>query len=144
MPRKSRSSKMRGGRVVFPSEFYGNVSGRYHAAGSAELSTCGNAYGKNVSVSHGVVHPSGSMMGPNIAPSPNTSYVQTAGGKGKKVKFNKSPQKRSRRQSRSNRLTTRNKTPPPSKSRKNRSRSKSRSSNKNRRSKSRSSNQNRH
>lgn len=128
MPRKSRSSKMRGGRVSLPAEYFGGVSGRYHDAGSAELATCANAYGRNVAVSHGVVHPTGGMMGPNLGPAPHSSFVQTGGSKkGKKsVRFNSSPQKRRRSGTRSRRLRNRRSTPPPNR-RRSSSRSRSRS-----------------
>lgn len=129
MPRKSRSSKMRGGRVSLPAEYFGNVSGRYHDAGSAELATCANAYGRNVAVSHGVVHPHGGIMGPNLGPAPHSSFVQTGGSKKKKrrsVRFNVSPQKRRRSGTRSRRLRNRRSTPPPNR-RRSRSRSRSRS-----------------
>jgi hypothetical protein len=131
MPRKSksRSSKMRGGRVSLPAEYYGGISGRYHDAGSADLATCANAYGRNVAVSHGVVHPTGGIMGPNLGPSPISSFVQTGGAKnGKKaVRFNNPPPRRRRSGSRTRRLRTRNKTPPSRRRRRSGSKSKSRS-----------------
>ena len=131
MPRKSRSTKskkMRGGRVVFPSEYYGVASGRYHDAGSPNLQACTNAYGQALARSFGTGNLSDGFVGPNLAPSPSSSFVQTAGApkkKSKRVRFrsrSQSPRNRSRSQ-----VRRRSPTPPPKRRRGNRSRSRSRS-----------------
>lgn len=137
MPRKSRSTKskkMRGGRVVFPSEYYGVASGRYHDAGSPNLQACTNAYGQALARSFGTGNLSDGFVGPNLAPSPSSSFVQTAGAPKKSNKSNKSKKRvrfRSRSQSPRNRsrsqVRRRSPTPPPKRRRGNRSRSRSRS-----------------
>lgn len=64
-----------GGRIVMPSEFFGNDSGRY-MDNVEPLSN--SAYGEQFAVSHGT--PIGNnMVGPDLGPSPNHSNVQTGG-----------------------------------------------------------------
>ena len=65
----------RGGKIVLPSEYFGNSSGRYHAVGSSALKSCS----KQFPVSHGVSHENGMWAGPVLFP-------QHAGGNNKKGK----------------------------------------------------------
>lgn len=128
MPRKSRSTKskkMRGGRVVFPSEYYGVASGRYHDTGSPNLQACTNAYGQALARSFGTGNLSDGFVGPNMGPSPSSSFVQTGGSpkKSKRVRFRSRSQSPRRNRNRSQ-VRRRTPTPPP---RRNRNRSKSRS-----------------
>jgi hypothetical protein len=80
--RSNRSHKrrhQRGGRVVLPSEYFGNDSGRYFAPGSPELMPSGGAYGPIYATSHGTIL-DGNRMGPDLAPFPN-ARDQTGGAR---------------------------------------------------------------
>lgn len=80
--RKSQRRQQRGGRVLMPSEFYGNNSGRYFPEGSMELTNpllgSATAYGSINATSHGV-EVGNNLIGPNLAPFPGSSGVQTGG-----------------------------------------------------------------
>ena len=82
MPRKSRNSRnsrksLKGGNATsFPSEYYGNESGRYHDVVPAQESS--GPYGEYVGQSYG--EPFGdNMTGPNLFYHPNTSNTMTGG-----------------------------------------------------------------
>ena len=81
MPRKSRNSRksLKGGNATsFPSEYYGNESGRYHDVVPAQESV--GPYGEYVGQSFG--EPFGdNMTGPNLFYHPNTSNTMTGGGR---------------------------------------------------------------
>jgi hypothetical protein len=78
MPRKSRKSLKGGNSTSFPSEYYGNESGRYHDVVPAQESA--GPYGEYVGQSYG--EPFGdNMTGPNLFYHPNTSNTMTGGGR---------------------------------------------------------------
>jgi hypothetical protein len=76
---------MQNGGGVLPAEYFGGNSGRYFEAGSPELVNCTNAYGRNITSSHGVVMdpPHNMWMGPNMATVPDFRDL-TGGGKKKR------------------------------------------------------------
>ena len=74
--------------VGFPIQYFGGKLNRYFPAGSPELVPKNGAYGETVATSFGKNVPSlyaKNMVGPNLAPFPNSSGIQT-GGKKKKNK----------------------------------------------------------
>ena len=77
--RRTRRTKRNqlGGRVVLPSEYFGNNSGRYFEPNSPELTPTGSAYGPIYATSHGTLLP-GNRMGPDLSPFPN-ARDQTGG-----------------------------------------------------------------
>ena len=83
MPRNTKQ-KQRGGRVAMPLQYYNpdTPGPRYYPTGAPELNPGSNAYGPSVAVSHGMS--SGPAfprsIGPNLAPSPNSSNLHTGGG----------------------------------------------------------------
>jgi hypothetical protein len=66
----NHSRRQSGGRVVLPSEYFGNDSGRYFAPGSPQLVPSGSAYGPIFATSHGTLLDNGSRMGPDLSPFP--------------------------------------------------------------------------
>jgi hypothetical protein len=80
--RQQRRRQQRGGRVLMPSEYFGHDSGRYYPAGSPELSSplmgAAPGYGMISATSHGM-EIGNSLIGPNLAPYPGTSGIQTGG-----------------------------------------------------------------
>lgn len=78
----------RGHDVSFPIQYFGGKLNRYFPTGSPELVPKNGAYGETVATSFGKNVPSlyaKNMVGPNLAPFPNSSGIQT-GGKKKKNK----------------------------------------------------------
>lgn len=88
-----RSKAQKGGAVRMPSEFFGKDSGAYADTVPASYDT---AYGASRGVSHGSVQ--GCTTGPNLAPGPNHSGMQT-GGKRRLSKKGKKSQKSKTRKS---------------------------------------------
>tara|TARA_B100000925_G_C22000778_1_gene471190 strand:+ start:2054 stop:2410 length:357 start_codon:yes stop_codon:yes gene_type:complete len=83
-PRNVR--KQKGGRVAFPSEYFGGNSGRYFAPGSVELNIGSSAYGANHATSRGTLIGQ-NLTGPDLGPTSH-SGVQTGGYKQKGGAFN--------------------------------------------------------
>lgn len=73
------------GGGALPAEYFGGNSGRYFEAGSPELVNCTNAYGRNITQSHGVVMdpPHNMWMSGNMASVPNFKDL-TGGAKRKR------------------------------------------------------------
>lgn len=83
MPRYNKQ-KQRGGRVSMPLRYFdpdANVPA-YYATGSPQLTCAPTAYGPYKAVSHGVASGPGfpRSVGPNLAPAPDASNLQTGGG----------------------------------------------------------------
>ena len=75
--KKSRNQrKMRGGRAVFPSEYFGVDSGRYT---ETPTESCPSAYGKILARSMGTGDLSQGFVGANLHVHPNSSFTQTGG-----------------------------------------------------------------
>jgi hypothetical protein len=91
--RKSKQrtvKKQRGGRVTFPSEYFGTESGRYFPEGSPELQLGPSAYGVNVPTSRGVLI-SPELSGPDLAAA-NHIGIQTGGKKTNPFEFIVNPE----------------------------------------------------
>ena len=71
-----------GGGTTLPAEYFGKGSGRYYAAGSPELGPFNTAYGQSLATSFGTY--GSQSTGPNLAPGPDSSGMQTGGGRRKK------------------------------------------------------------
>ena len=103
MPRKSRNSRksLKGGNSTsFPSEYYGNESGRYHDVVPAQESV--GPYGEYVGQSFG--EPFGdNMTGPNLFYHPNTSNTMTGGSRSRRSVSRRRSGSGSRRRSTSRR-----------------------------------------
>ncbi len=87
----------RGNGNSFPIEYFGGKSGRYYESGSPELVPEDSAYGKTFATGFGKNVPSledENMTGPDLAPFPRTSGVQTGGRKRKGLKKRKSLKKK--------------------------------------------------
>ena len=87
----------RGHGYSFPIEYYGGNSKRYFPAGSPELVPEDSAYGKTVATGFGkdVESLEGeNMTGPDLAPFPRTSGVQTGGRKKRGLRKRKSLKKK--------------------------------------------------
>lgn len=78
--------KQKGGRVSFPSEYFGVNSGRYFAAGSPQLNMGSSAYGANLPTSRGMLVGQ-NLAGPELGATSH-SGVQTGGYKQKGGEFN--------------------------------------------------------
>jgi hypothetical protein len=63
-------SKQKGGRVVMPSEYYGQDSGRYYPEGAQQLTPSGGAFSPLVARSFGTLFDNNTQMGPNLSPFP--------------------------------------------------------------------------
>jgi len=61
---KSRNNRRMRGGTVLPSEYFGNVSGKYHSAGSEALKPCARQFAR----SQGVIHSDGLFAGPILQP----------------------------------------------------------------------------
>ena len=68
---------LRGGAVSLPVEYFGGSSGLYSQ--DPNIGYEPHAYGAAVPVSHGVIH--GNSTGPNLHVMPNSSMLQTGGGR---------------------------------------------------------------
>jgi hypothetical protein len=86
---KRTKKVQRGGKIVLPSEYFGNSSGRYYPSGSSALSSCPKVFAR----SHGIVHKNGMWAGPILSPF-------QAGGKKKNSK--KQSRKQTKKQNRKN------------------------------------------
>ena len=75
--RSARKNRQSGGRVTMPSEYFGGNSGRYFAAGSAELNIGPSAYGVNHPTSRGTCIGQ-NLNGPDLGPTRH-SGIQTGG-----------------------------------------------------------------
>jgi hypothetical protein len=75
--RRSSKRRQRGGRVTFPSEYFGVNSGRYFPKGSPQLAVPNSAYGVNRATSRGM-QIGNNMMGPDLGPTRH-SGKQTGG-----------------------------------------------------------------
>jgi hypothetical protein len=97
MPRKSRNSRksLKGGNSTsFPSEYYGNESGRYHDVVPAQESV--GPYGEYVGQSFG--EPYGdNMTGPNLFYHPNTSNTMTGGRRRRRRSIRSKKSKKSKK-----------------------------------------------
>lgn len=96
---KKRSYRQKGGDgqgprghgYSFPIQYFGGKLDRYFAQGSKELVPQAHAYGENIPTSFGKYVPSlysKNMTGPNLAPSPGSSGIQTGGRKLSKKRKN--------------------------------------------------------
>merc|ERR1711934_533336 len=66
----------------FPIQYFGGKLDRYYQMGSPELVPKNNAYGETIATSFGKNVPSlyaKNMVGPNLAPFPDSSGIQTGG-----------------------------------------------------------------
>merc|ERR1711907_302819 len=99
MGKKKRSYRQKGGDgqgprghgYSFPIQYFGGKLDRYFAQGSKELVPQAHAYGENIPTSFGKYVPSlysKNMTGPNLAPSPGSSGIQTGGRKLSKKRKN--------------------------------------------------------
>ena len=70
-------NNQKGGRVVFPSEYFGKDSGRYYPEGDANLNISNSAYGVNYPTSRGK-EIGNNMTGPELGPTQH-SGLQTGG-----------------------------------------------------------------
>ena len=97
--KKKRSYRQKGGDgqgprghgYSFPIQYFGGKLDRYFAQGSKELVPQAHAYGENIPTSFGKYVPSlysKNMTGPNLAPSPGSSGIQTGGRKLSKKRKN--------------------------------------------------------
>merc|ERR1711918_94133 len=95
--KKSKSYKQSGGDgqgsrghgYSFPIQYFGGKLDRYFPQGSPELVPKNGAYGETIATSFGKNVPSlysKNMVGPNLAPFPNSSGIQTGGRKRKNKK----------------------------------------------------------
>ena len=80
--RLKKSQHGAGTRTLLPPQYFDpNAPSHHYKCGSPELVPSNNAYGPTSAVSHGI--PTGKsfpgMYGPNLAPYPNSSGVQTGG-----------------------------------------------------------------
>ena len=72
----------RGHGYSFPIQYFGGKLNRYFPAGSPQLVPKRNAYGETIATSFGKNVPSlyaKNMVGPNLAPFPDSSGIQTGG-----------------------------------------------------------------
>ena len=72
----------RGHGYSFPIQYFGGKLNRYFPTGSSELVPKNGAYGETVATSFGKNVPSlysKNMVGPNLAPYPNATNLQTGG-----------------------------------------------------------------
>ena len=76
------------GSVSKPIQYFGGELNRYYPTGSNALNTGNSAYGKINATSFGTYTPGDTSTGPNLAPFPGATDVQT-GGKKKKRKGKK-------------------------------------------------------
>ena len=88
--KKQTTHKQRGGRVTFPSEYFGTDSGRYFPEGSPELQLGPSAYGVNVPTSRGILM-TPELSGPDLAAA-NHSGIQTGGKKTNPFEFIVNPE----------------------------------------------------
>merc|ERR1712010_105454 len=97
--KKKRSYRQKGGDgqgprghgYSFPIQYFGGKLDRYFAQGSKQLVPQAHAYGENIPTSFGKYVPSlyaKNMTGPNLAPSPGSSGIQTGGRKLSKKRKN--------------------------------------------------------
>ena len=79
----TKKNKQSGGRVLMPIQYFDpkNKVPMYYPDGAPQLKLPNNAYGETIAVSFGV--PTGkafpNSVGPNLAPYPNNSNLQTGG-----------------------------------------------------------------
>ena len=89
----------RGHGYSFPIQYFGGKLNRYFPTGSSELVPKNGAYGETIATSFGKNVPSlysKNMVGPNLAPFPNSSGIQTGGKKSKSKKSQNSKSKKSK------------------------------------------------
>ena len=80
MPSKKNNKNMKnqkGGKIVMPSEYYGNDSGKYFPEGDPNLNIGDSAYGTNFATSRGISI-GNDMTGPDLGPT-NHGGLQTGG-----------------------------------------------------------------
>jgi hypothetical protein len=75
-----RSKKQSGGRIAFPLEFYDSTFKNAFSE-NANANVCKNAYGDTLPYDQGRVHEGGKLMGANLHVSPNSTGLQTGGGR---------------------------------------------------------------
>jgi len=93
--RRTRRSSPRkvGGRVLMPSEYFGRDSDRYFPEGAPQLMSSMTAYGMNIPTSRGTML-TPTLMGPSLAPAPNSTMTQTGGSRSRKRSQRKRSQRR--------------------------------------------------
>ena len=93
-----KKDKIKGGRTVLPSEYFGKDSGRY-TTNPPQLES--GAYGMNHATSHGTLIGTDSnglsIIGPDLSPAPYATTTQTGGKRKSKRKSSKRKMRKSKR-----------------------------------------------
>jgi hypothetical protein len=93
-----KKDKIKGGRIVLPSEYFGKDSGRY-TTNPPQLES--GAYGMNHATSHGTLIGTDSdglsIIGPDLSPAPYATTTQTGGKRKSKRKSSKRKMRKSKR-----------------------------------------------
>ena len=86
----TKNTTQKGGRVSMPLQYFqSGLSNLYSCLPNVNLSSV-TGYGPVNAVSHGVVNSDGTATGPNLAPFPKSSGLQTGGAKKRRSKSKKS------------------------------------------------------
>lgn len=90
---KNNNTAQKGGRVSMPLQYFqSGLSNLYSCLPNVNLNSV-TGYGPVNAVSHGVVNSDGTATGPNLAPFPKSSGLQTGGAKKRRSKKSKKSRK---------------------------------------------------